>query len=80
MTAKPILPSNTVDENIHTSDSIVPTYAFKPVRTKLPKISNTCEIPSSTKGLAPLELLVRNSIQIPLMTQLSLINKEILAN
>ena len=78
LTAKPILPSNTVDENIHTSDSIVPTYAFKPVRTKLPKVSNTCEIPSSTKGLAPLELLVRNSIQIPLMTQLSLINKEIL--
>ena len=78
LTAKPILPSNTVDENIHTSDSIVPSYAFKPVRTKLPKVTNTCEIPSSTKGLAPLELLVRNSIQIPLMTQLSLINKEIL--
>ena len=75
---KTILPINTVDKNIHTSDPVVPSYAFEPVRTKPSKSTYSCEIPSSTKGLAPLELLVRNSIQVPLMTQLTLINKEIL--
>ena len=77
-TPKDLLPINTVDENIHTSDLEVPKYAFEAVNTRAAKLYDRCEIPSSTKGLAPLELLVRNSIQIPLMTQLTLINSEIL--
>ena len=78
LASKNVIPRNTVDQNIYTADCEVPKYAFQQVTKKLFKHSESCEIPSSTKGLAPLELLVRNSIQIPLMTQLTLINKEIL--
>merc|ERR1712223_2288003 len=52
-TPKDLLPINTVDENIHTSDLEVPKYAFEAVNTRAAKLYDKCEIPSSTKGLAP---------------------------
>lgn len=69
---------NTVDQYVHTIDSDVLKYSFDSLNLKPQILKSTNELPNSTKGLAPLELLVRNSIHIPLMAQLTLINKEIL--
>ena len=73
-----------VDECIITKDAEVLKYNFHPLKLAKTKSAED-ESPlkpvspqSSNKGLAPLELLVKNSIHIPLMTQITVVNKEIL--
>ena len=70
--------TKTVDDCIETTDLEVSTYTFHAISHKTREVVKSNEQPTSTKGLAPLEILVKNSIHIPLMAQLSLINKEIL--
>merc|ERR1719361_1322115 len=75
---KPSYSTCTAEECIKTVDSEVMKYTFNSVNIKPSVVKTNVELPTSTKGLAPLELLVKNSIHIPLMTQLTLVNKEIL--
>ena len=70
--------TKTVDECILTVDAEVLKYSVDSFVAKPTILQGIIKPPPSTKGLAPLELLVKNSIHIPLMTQLTLVNKEIL--